>query len=162
METKDTLLAEKSLVESYFHEGAICISETKYSDGSLKCWKNEKSLPTRKACSFVNVEGKVFVPNFDEDSFSSIFLKIRPDISDVENICTLIEMTSPGLRKPISRLLPYMRDIANFWHIPRYDGGNFEAFVDNSTSGIIEKVTITEQFELSIEIIGAGMRFYLR
>ncbi len=161
METNDMLIAEKSLVESILGDTAILISKTEYMTGNLSCWKNERSLPTRKVCSFIGSTCEVIIPNVDSEAFASIFSKIRPDLSDVKDICRLIEMMSPSLRKAINHLYPYMTDIARVWHLPRYDGEIFEAFVDNSTSGKIEKITIDRQFQLKIESVGTGMRFDL-
>jgi hypothetical protein len=162
MKIKEKSFSEKQLIEKYFSESAILISETRCFNGRLAIWKNEISLPTRKACSFLSFSGEVFIPNCNDESFFSIFLEIKPNISDVEKMCNLISLMSPGLRKPIRQLQPYMQDIATIWHSPQFENGVFEAFFDNSTSGMIERITVDTEFKATVEIVGAGMRFDLR
>jgi len=162
METNNFTAEEQASIENYFQEPAIFVSKRDFPNGRLIIWKNTKSLPSRKACTFSTSEDNTLVPNANSEMFDAVLLAIRRHISDVEDMCSLLTTMSPYLRKVIKNLQPYMKDISKVWHAPTYEMGRFEAFVENLTSGMIEKFLINETAGVAVEVVGTGIRFDLR
>lgn len=162
MNSEEKLKLARSMIEEYLCEPAILISLQDVLEGTLAFWKNAQSIPTRKAVSFVSRTGEIFIPNLGTDYFCQTIFNLKPNLSDIDELCRLVTLMSPGVRIAIRELSPYMKNIASIWHAPRFRDGYFEAFFENSTTGKIERLVIDSEFEMKIEVVGEGLKFSLR
>jgi len=162
METKNVIQEERSLIENYFQEPAEFISERDINFGKLIIWKNANSLPSRRACTFRDEKCYVVIPNFDEGTFGTMLEIVVRDSSDVEDVCNLLPLISPGLRKVIRELLPYMKDINEIWHPPTLMRERFAVFVENLTFGTLEQIVISPEYGMKLETVGKGIQMHLK
>jgi len=154
--------AERSLIEEYFGENAKLVVQKPFPGGLLTIWENAASLPMIRACTFTAPDGNVIIPNRDENVFRNLLAKITAECDNVERICEIIRAASPNLRVVIKRLEPYMHDIESIWHKPSLEGRKFEAYLENMTTGYLEKLVIYGGEGVTIEAAGKGIQVFLR
>ena len=147
-------------IEDYFQEKAESIKVLNVQSGTLTFWKSAESIPTVKAVSFlVAISGDEIVPNQSNELFLVFLTKLRPAFSDAEELCDLINWSSPCLRKSIDKMAPYLSDIAGQWYKPRIgEGDQFEGFFNNFTKGVVEEIVISRDFEVTISEVCEGLR----
>ncbi|MYM32226.1 hypothetical protein GTP58_28215 [Duganella sp. CY15W] len=162
METKHVIEEERSLIENYFQEPAELISERDINFGKLIIWKNSNSLPSRRACTFRDEKCHVVIPNLDERTFGAMLEIIVRDSSNVEDVCNLLPLISPGLRKVIKELRPYMKDINEIWRPPTLMHERFSVFVENLTLGTLEQIVINQECGMKLETVGGGIQMHLK
>ncbi len=162
MANKPDVKEEKVLVEKYFGEKAQEFSSRQYLCGRLTVWKNSESLPARKACTFSMNEGKLIIPNEGDRQFRMVLSALLSEMSSADDICKLVNLISPSIRKAVIAILPYMKFELASWHSPELNNGEFEGFFENLTTGKIEKLSIATGGEVLLEDVGDGMTFILR
>jgi hypothetical protein len=153
----DTTNEERALVEGSFNEPATLIEQKHFSKGRLSIWRNSLSLPTQTFCSFAYRDGRIFLPNNNEESYQEVIKAIWADLSDGREVARLLCLLSPQRRKVIDADRPYMKWISATWHEPHYINGRFEAFFENLVLGIIEHISINEESWVT-ESVGEGMK----
>lgn len=162
IENKHVIQEERSLIENYFQEPAELISQWDVNFGKLIIWKNANSLPSRRACTFRDEKFHVVIPNFDEKAFGAMLEIIVRDSNNVEDVCNFLPLISPGLRKVIKELRPYMKDINEIWHPPTLMHERFVAFVENVTLGTLEQIVISPDCGMKLETVGKGIQMHLK
>ncbi|QDQ25161.1 hypothetical protein FNU76_01630 [Chitinimonas arctica] len=150
---------EKQAAEAYFAEPVNLDSSVRFTAGRLATWKCDVFLHTMRVCTFRKINGTVLIPNSSDEIFKLVLAELAPEITTLSQMSDLIERTSPAFRKVILCLKPYMEDIDGIWHTPEMEDCKYSAFLDNSTSGKLEKITLCNNAPPVIEEVGCGLKF---
>lgn len=152
---------EKNAVENFLGEEAQEVSRQSIADGLLTVWRNVRSLPSRRACTYTLREGGVCVPNSGDDQFYALLTRAIAGGVDLASLCEVIPLASPVPRRLVATLLPYLSYLADSWHAPKLEQGQFVCFVENLASGRVERLAIDASSHEVVDV-GEGLRFGLR
>jgi hypothetical protein len=153
--------SEKHAVERFLGEEAHEVSHQSFAGGVLTVWRNIRSLPSRRACTFISEDGSVSVPNSSDDQFYALLRRAIASGVALQPLCEVLPLASPIPRRLVTKLQPYLSYLAASWHAPELERGRFECYVENLVSGRVERLAI-DAGSHETEDVGEGLRFVLR
>jgi hypothetical protein len=150
----------KQIVEEYFSERADLEKTKEAKNGTLFFWKSAESIPSVKAVLFVeNTTGKVCLPNRCLEEFREFFATVSLFLESAEDICEIIQWSSPYLLRPIRTMAPYLECIKDEWHKPEVlNKGRFQAYFDNASEGYVERITLENGIGINTDRRCEGIR----
>lgn len=151
---------EKEVVESFVGEAIQLVSKIDLSTVAVSVWRNALSLPSVHVCSFVASDGAVVIPNRDETTFRSSLLVVVGSNAGVDRVCDLVKLMSPALRHVVRELRPDLEPLLSNWQPPELTNSTFRAFVENLTTGRVERFRVAEGI-CTIDDVAAGIRLDL-
>lgn len=148
--------AERELNSNVTLEREIPFEE---SDCVLMVWRSTNALPT-KHIAILGCRKSQIISTRSMDDFSRFFKHARPPLDDLELLETLVSRAAPPQRAIATspESTAWVKKHSSVWHAPTRKGKKLVFFCNDFLKGQFEKFEVSEDYDLTVSVIGPGKR----
>ena len=126
---------------------------------SLTIWRQARLLPSRHA-AILESDQSLIVTTRRMANFEKLLQVAKPSLDDLEMLKLLISKAAPPQRGMVETqdAPAFLEKYRSVWHQPEHSNGRLTFFANDFNKGKFEKVEISDDYQLSVTVIGPGKK----
>ena len=138
------------------------VKEVQYGNSSMIFLRSSVVLPAIKIVIFEYEDGRLLIPNRDFNDFELMLKEIRPSLSDADTFLQIFAASSPSRRKVCFSKDQVLAKYQNIWKQVSVDVEKISFYCEDLLQGNFEKITVTRDYAILVEVVGPSRKYTLR